>query len=159
MSVDPEDAVGSAIGLRPPATFERALRGYERTVVDRYVAEAETRLAALTAELAATRARERDLAEQVGRLSAAVNGCTCAEGIPLSRQVGARIRRMLELAEEEAQSLVRGTERDIAEMRTAAAAAVDGAVARTRGLLDLYAHQQRALVDAVERVDRATADP
>ena len=110
-------ALVGEIELRPENGFELSLRGYHRAQVDRYIATLQMRLTTLETELASARYREQQLAGRVERLTTELKQCTC--GDESSRVVGARIQRMIELAEEEASALRAQADQDLEKARVA----------------------------------------
>ncbi|MDP9431614.1 MAG: hypothetical protein M3P91_02525 [Actinomycetota bacterium] len=100
-------------------TFDKVLRGYEPTQVDRHVAMLEGLLATIEeratvaeSELETLRPQTVDLRRRVSELRAELE-----RGRPTYEEIGGRIGQMLTLAEQEAVAIRRAAEKEAAEVR------------------------------------------
>jgi len=127
-------------GPAPEATFDVALRGYDKRQVDRFVAHVETELGALTAERDAAFAQAQALAAQAQGLEHELTDLRrrTAAGAGVSyRHLGPRVEQILALAEEQADAIRAGATHDIEGNR---------------------AEAERILNDARERANQAIRD-
>jgi cell division septum initiation protein DivIVA len=119
---DLTNTVAMAMNETPPA-FDIVLRGYERRQVDEH-------LAALVAERQIAEARVSDLEKQLGRMRQEVEANRHEASEPSYAGLGARVEKILRLAEEEARDL--RAEAQAAAERERAVAAEEAAHTRTQ---------------------------
>src|SRR5436189_127560 len=100
--------------------FDLALRGYARGQVDRYVAQLEAEIAALTAEREEAYAQIQALATQVHHLQQEMTQLrhqTAADASVSFRHLGPRVEQILTLAEEQAEAIRASAVQEIAGQR------------------------------------------
>lgn len=127
--------------------FDSAVRGYQRSQVRRYTERVETAMTEMAARQTAAQQRISDLTAQVVRLQAdlmARHREQAPTELPPARQLGARLERMLALAEEEAREMREAAERVRAE--------ADQAAAQT--CADAHQEASRALAEAREEAEQ-----
>jgi cell division septum initiation protein DivIVA len=97
--------LGENVGLHADSEFHVSLRGYDRRQVDTYVSRTQRRIDELRAELAVVTANEQALAGRVDELVERLSLCSCNPDVPSSGVVGARLRRIIDLAMAEAEEM------------------------------------------------------
>jgi len=122
LTEDPTNTVAMAMNETPPA-FDIVLRGYERRQVDEH-------LAALLAERHVADNRISGLEKQVGRMRQEIETTRHEQSEPSYAGLGARVEKILRLAEEEARDV--RAEAQAAAERERALAADEAAGARTQ---------------------------
>jgi len=141
----------AAEGDQTTPIFGAYRRGYDPEQVDRYVAEQQRRLDAMTTR--ATEA-ERRLAAAVGQLRELHRRVAVLESEDRSPQapaldtLGERVQRILQEAWEGAYALRQGAEQEVGEMRTSA-------VAEAEGIVEAARSKAQAMQEATERRRRA----
>ena len=146
-------------GADPVADFPVVLRGYERHRVDAALADlrsqldaAVTRYQAAEAALAAARAAVADADQRIRRAEEARKAAEAdredQQGRLTPEALSGRVRRILELAEEEAQEIRSSARRD-AEAATAASRAEIEQLRQRRARYDAELTQLRARITAL----------
>src|SRR3954452_20476856 len=110
-------------GVPDDAGFDVALRGYHRQQVDKYVANTEAEIAALTSERDEAYRQLQALANQVADLHRQMSDLrrhTAADAAVSFRHLGPRVEQILSLAEEQAEAIRNGAVADIERQRAEA---------------------------------------
>src|SRR3954447_13580275 len=110
-------------GVPDDAGFDVALRGYHRQQVDKYVANTEAEIAALTSERDEAYRQLQALANQVADLHRQMSDLrrhTAADAAVSFRHLGPRVEQILSLAEEQAEAIRDGAVADIERQRAEA---------------------------------------
>ncbi|MGA8116857.1 MAG: hypothetical protein WCA46_24750 [Actinocatenispora sp.] len=98
--------------------FDTALRGYHRKQVRRYARRVETAMTEMATRQATAQERIRDLTAQVVKLQAdlmARQREQAPEELPPTQRFGARLERMLVVAEQQAREIAEGAEQNRVE--------------------------------------------
>ncbi|NBH04987.1 DivIVA domain-containing protein [Amycolatopsis sp. SID8362] len=143
-----------------PTSFALTLRGYDREQVDEHLAETQEELRLLTLDRDAALAEAETLTRRLeaartenDRLRARLDRLAATPADPAA--VGDRVRRMLELARAEADTIVANARRRADAILEQATAAERRVAVRLRAIDDYLARAEHLLAEEAEPAVRA----